>query len=231
MIIVASYLISDKLKKIHNVKVLSLKPYEKLDAPVSSHPDMLICAIDDCVFCYKDYYNINIDTFNSIEKKGYKIIKTDHICNKKYPYDIGLNVLIIGKRIFCNRNFTAKEIIEYCENNGYKIINVKQGYSACSTFVVDENNVITSDLGMQKVFEKEGINVVVVSNSDIILEGYNCGFIGGSGFLLDKCAYFFGEIDDKERYGNIIEFLDGLNIKTVILTENKLHDYGGVKIF
>ena len=89
MIILASSLISETLENKLKVKVLPLKPFEKLDAPVSCHPDMLICVIDKSVFCYEDYFNENINLFKEVEKHGYKIVKTKHLCERKYPKDIG----------------------------------------------------------------------------------------------------------------------------------------------
>ena len=63
MIAVLSELISTNFEKASGIKALPLKPYSKLDLPVSSHADMLLCVIDKNVFCYKDYYNENIDLF------------------------------------------------------------------------------------------------------------------------------------------------------------------------
>ncbi len=233
MIAAVSNLISNQFQYVTGIKVLPLMPYDRLDTPVSSHADMLICVIDKCVFCYGDYYEKNLNTFIEIERLGYRIIKVKRICGEKYPYDIGLNALIVGKRIFCKKDFVANEIIEYGENNGYKIINVNQGYSACSTFVIDENNIITSDLGMKNAIEKEGINAYIVPNDNIILEGYNCGFVGGCGCILDKNAYFFGSIADtfKERLEELESYFEKFSIKYHNVIDGNLHDFGGVKLF
>ena len=230
MIALASHQISNIIQEAIGIRVLPLLPYNKLDEPVSSHADMLVCVIDRLVFCYSDYYLENIEIFNEIENRGYKIIKVNHHCGKKYPSDIGLNVLVIGKKIFCKKEFTAKEILSYAENNGYKIINVNQGYSACSTFVINESNAATSDLGMKKSLENEGINVFLVSNDKIILEGYNCGFVGGCGFILDKIAYFFGEIETNEEILRLATELKKHCKEITCIRKGDICDYGGVKI-
>lgn len=230
MLLAVSHEASDLLRTLNNYAVLPIKPYSKLDSPVSSHADMLICVIDKTVFCYEEYFNENPDFFAMIKNEGYSIIKSKQNCEKHYPNDIGLNALIIGNRIFCNKKYTIKEIVEYGESNGYEIINVKQGYSACSTLVVDDNHAVTSDLGMLKSLENEGINVTLVTNDDIVLNGYNCGFIGGSGFVLDNVAYFFGNIFE-EVYKDVTDLLNSLNIRIFNLSNEKLFDYGGVKIF
>ncbi|MBQ4509861.1 MAG: hypothetical protein II984_03980 [Clostridia bacterium] len=233
MIALISNQISSQFQNATGIKTFPLMPYNKLDLPVSSHADMLICVIDKNVFCYSDYYNESKSIFDEIEKLGYKIIKVNHQCDIKYPHDIGLNALVIGKKIFCKRNYIAKEIIEYGEANGYKIINVNQGYSACSTFIIDENSVITSDLGMQKAFQNEGINTIIVPNNNIILDGYNCGFVGGCGCILDNNAYFFGSIKDTfiENCADIEAFFEIKNIKFHKVIDGRLRDFGGVKTF
>ncbi len=233
MIIAVSYQISDKLQSAVDAKVVPLLPYDKLDTPVSSHADMLLCVIENMVFCYEDYYKNNVSLFNEIEQKGYDVIRVNHQCNKKYPYDIGLNALIIGKKIFCKKDHAAKEILDYGKQNGYSIIDVKQGYSGCSCFVVNENTVITSDLGMKKSLEKEGIKVYIVSNEKIVLSGYNCGFVGGSGFVLDKRAYFFGNFQDliEENHNEILECFQKNQIDVYSIFDECLKDYGGAKIF
>ena len=231
MIILVNHLIYDLIKNFFKEEmVYPLLPYSKLDSPVSSHPDTLLCIIDNVVFCYEEYYYENEDLFKDIINLGYEVVKTKHSCDKKYPKDIGLNALIIGKKIFCNKKFIAKELLEFGEKNGYKIINVKQGYSACSTFVVDEKNAITSDLGMKKALNDEKIKVEIIPNDNIILEGYNCGFIGGSGFVLKNTAYFFGKIKNEKEYECVNNILKELNVDIVSLIDDKLHDYGGIKI-
>lgn len=230
MILAVNYLELDNFNKINKFSVFPILPYDNLDIPVCAHADMLLCVIDNYVFCYDEYYNDNQMLFNEIEKLGYSIIKSKHKCSKQYPYDIGLNALIIGKKIFCNKRHIAKEIVEYGEKCGYKIINVNQGYSACSTLVVDEYNAVTSDYGIEKALKNEGINVVIVPNDKIILEGYNCGFIGGSCFIHEKTAYFSGNVYTKE-YEKVVELLDKLNINIVNLSNGNLRDFGGAKIF
>jgi len=157
MIAVLSHLISEQFEKATGIKALPLKPYQRLDAPVAAHADMLLCVIEKNLFCYKDYYQENIGLFNKIEKEGYKVIQIEKECNKLYPKDIALNVLIIGNMLFCNKKYTASEILEFAEKNKYIIINVNQGYSACSTLVVDKKTVITADIGIKRALEKENI--------------------------------------------------------------------------
>ncbi|MBQ7353050.1 MAG: hypothetical protein IJW54_03485 [Clostridia bacterium] len=220
--------IAEKIESITGVKTLGLKPYDKLDKPICSHADMLICIIDKTIFCYSDYYEKNIDVFAKIT--GYNIIKSNQQCKAIYPYDIGLNVLVIGKRIFCKKAYVVKEILDYAEINHYKIINVNQGYSCCSTLAIDENSAITSDKGMFDALVSEGIDTLLVSNCDIKLEGYNCGFVGGSGYIFDKTLYFFGSIDNLREKSEVKQWLRKRNYKLISIFMGDVSDFGGAKL-
>ena len=229
MFAVLSHDIYKAFESATGIKSYPLKEYSRLDAPVSSHSDMLICKIDNKVFCYEDYYKDNILTFKEIEKVGYDVCFVSTVCERTYPNDIALNALIIGKNIFCNVKHTAKEIIEYAKASGYNLHNVKQGYSACSTLVLDEKTAITGDLGMKIALESAGITVYAIDNGQVKLEGYGNGLIGGAGVRIHNSIYFFGSPDAVENLTDIINSL-GYSLKQVSCRSG-LRDFGGVKIF
>lgn len=231
MIAVLSNLISEQFEKATGIKTYPLKPYSRLDLPIATHADMLLCVLDNTMFCYKDYCLKNIDLFNMIKEQGYKIVTVEKKCERIYPNDISLNVLVIGKNLFCNKKYTAKEILEYAENNNYKTINVKQGYSACSTLVINDRLAITADVGIKIALEKENISVLLISSEGIKLEGYNCGFIGGSGAVLNNIAYFFGSIKNHPDFNKINKLLLENNIRIFEIIPYDVYDFGGVKLF
>ncbi len=228
MIAIMSEQIAKAFEEKTNIKTISLPSFEKLDAPISSHADMLICVIENNVFFYKEYYEAYKERFKDINEK-YNVILVEKECSKKYPFDVGLNVLVIGNKIFCNKKYVASEIITLAENLSYKIVDVKQGYSACSTLVIDENNAITGDKGMYFSLKNEGINVLLISPENIVLEGYNHGFIGGSGGIFKKTAYFFGNINEKKEYESVLSLLKNKECTSISVLKENLFDFGGIK--
>ena len=228
MIALINECIAESFENVTKIQTIPLKKYERLDYPVRCHADMLFCVLDNVIFCYGDYYEQNCKDLDTI--KGYKIVKTTHLCSKEYPHDIGLNVLVIGKHIFCKREYTAHEILEYAQENGYKIVNVNQGYSSCSTLVVDENSAITSDKGIYEALQNEGFDSLLVSTKEIKLEGYNCGFIGGSGCFFNKTAYFFGKIERLQECEKISAWLKQKNYSYFSIFPGDVSDFGGVKL-
>lgn len=228
MLVLINKNIAKRFSKVTGIESIELKEYSKLDIPVSCHADMLLSVIEKTIFCYKDYYEENSDIFDRI--KGYNVVKSLHKCSSKYPYDIGLNVLVIGKRIFCKKDFTASEILDYATDKDYKIIDVNQGYSCCSTLVIDENSAITSDKGIYNALKEEGVDALLVSTNRIKLEGYNCGFIGGSGCILDNKVYFFGDISKFDNFDEILAWLDNKKYKVFSIIQGDVSDFGGAKI-
>ena len=227
MVAVLSSQISESFFEKTNIKTLGLLPYDKLDTPVSSHSDMLLCVIENTVFTYNDYYYNNVELFEKIEKK-YKVIKVFG-CGREYPNDVKLNVLVIGKMIIGRLSSVASEVLDFAKKNGYKLIDVKQGYAACSTLVINEKAAITSDIGIHNALTKNGISSLYVTTSSITLDGYSCGFIGGAGGVYDGVAYFFGDIKNHVDYAKIEKFLSEQNCAVFPILGGGVYDFGGIK--
>lgn len=219
--------IAQEFNKLSGIDIISLSAYERVAEPIRKHADTLLCVIDDNLFVYKDYYEENKSKFDII--KDGKIQIVDHMCGPVYPQDVGLNVLVIGKKLFCNTQYTAKQVLDFAKEKCYEIVSIKQGYAACSTVVIDENTAITSDHGVYLALIKENINTLLVSSNDVILPGYKNGFIGGSVCYLDKKLYVFGNFNKFKEKEKIISFLEDQNIDIISVLPGGVSDFGGVK--
>ncbi len=231
MLAVMSQDISKQFYNVTGIDTCPLKPYSQLDLPVASHADMLICKIDKTVFCYHDYYLENKETFTKIEENGYTLCFVSKKCDKKYPNDVALNALVIGKRIFCKKEHIAKEIIEYANSNSFQIIDINQGYSACSTMVLNENTAITGDKGVEEALLSHGIRTAFVDTTKIILNGYNCGFIGGASGVHNNKIYLFGDAEFLKGSQQAIMLIKELDFEIVSILHDQVYDFGGIKLF
>ena len=220
--------ISQEFENKTGIRTVALKPYRQLDLPVSSHADMLLCVIEDRVFCYKDYALENA-LVSKLSGAGFKAVFVSKECGKQYPCDIGLNVLIMGKTLFCNSKHTAKEIIDFATQSGYEIVNVKQGYAACSTLVLNENCAITSDMSIASAIKQVGKEAILIDNSKIRLDGYNCGFIGGASGVLGEDVFVFGEIKTLVNGEKIAEKIHSLGYNIIPILSGEVCDFGGIK--
>lgn len=221
--------IAKQFEEKTGMNVIPLPSYQKLDHPVSAHADMLFCVLDNKIFCYEDYIKES-GIYDVLKHFDYDIVFISNVCRKEYPYDISLNVLIVGKIIFCNKKHTSIEILKYAEKNGYTIINVNQGYSACSTLVLNEDNIITSDPSIFKAATEIGKKVLLVDNSNIKLNGYNCGFIGGATGVIGNKIYFFGDYRKLSYSDKIEKIACSLGFEIITILPGGVFDFGGIKL-
>ena len=193
---------------------------------INSHPDMSICPMfDGDVIVAKegyDYYKKNLP-------KCLNIIKGENDLKKDYPFDIALNVVIIDGKLFHNLKYTDKAILKYCQNKNLEFVNVKQGYTKCSTLIVDEKSVITSDEKLNEIYLENGLDSLLVQSDEILINNFDHGFIGGCGGKISESTIgFFGDITKHKDYIKIEQFLTKRNIKHKMILKGALFDYGSL---
>ena len=199
---------------VKNVEYIPDNPF--IDNRLSGHVDLSVFSDGKgTVFTAK---HLNIP--NSI------VVKEDQ--SPEYPNDVQLNACIVGNNVILNEKYVSREILNHLEAGKWNIIDVNQGYAKCSTLVIDDNSIITSDTGIYKAAQANGIDSLVICPGYISLEGYDYGFIGGSGFVYDDTVYFTGILNNHPNMVDITQFVTnkGLTIKT--LTNRQIFDIGGV---
>ena len=141
----------------------------------------------------------------------------------KYPDDCVYNCAKIGSTLVYGNASIANSYAHLFE----KLIHVKQGYVKCSTVVLNDNSVITSDKSIEKALGND-FDVLYVTNNGIELNGYNCGFIGGACGVIEKSILFFGDIKKYCDYQNIKSFSRNHGFYLHSLSNSNLYDYGGI---
>lgn len=209
------------------IDIITVDPCCDIPSPVASHADMLINHLNkNRIIVYSSIFESISDKLQSI---GFEVIKGNLTLKTTYPFDIAYNALRIGRFIFCLKEYTERELLNYCETNEIKIVPVKQGYAKCSVCIVDEQSIITSDLGIATQAEKKGIAALLIRSGYINLPEYEYGFIGGCCCKLSKDIIgFTGDIKLHPDYVNIKEFLLYRGIKDAALCEGTLNDIGSI---
>ena len=213
-------------------EVISLPCDLRLAPQVTSHADMLIFHLDNTVFCNKIYYENNRSVFDLIKEYGYNINLSEFTVASEYPNDIALNQAIIGKNIIGRIDSCANSILEHSKSLGYSYKNTKQGYAKCSTLVLNENAIISADKNIISIAKTIDIDTLLIENgiNQIILDGYNYGFIGGASTVYKNNVYFFGNLMLHNQYNEINEFCKKHGFSTVSLGKEMLCDIGGAII-
>ena len=213
-------------------QVISLTRDCRLQSPVASHADMLICVIGKNLFCSDRYYFDNRKMFQVIESYGYKVIPCDVNISSEYPGDIAFNMLFISGSIMGRVDNIPQEIRELSIKNKIPLIGVKQGYTKCSTLLLDNSALISADGGIIKEAKKLGISTLKIDNSPdaVTLPGYDYGFIGGASGVFNKTVYLTGDITQHPNGSQIRSFCqtNGFEIYTLRNENEKCIDIGGI---
>ena len=146
-----------------------------------------------------------------------------------YPNDVLLDAAPIGHRLLCHPKHTAEELLtRYGEN----VIPVRQGYAKCACVPIAEHALITADRSVGKAAESNGIEVLLIREGGIELEGYSTGFIGGaSSYCPDATIseiYFCGQLSSHPDGQAITDFCRRYGKNAVSLGEFPLTDVGTI---
>jgi len=213
--------ILDGLKSL-GLEVIETQPIGQLIEYERYHADMQLLIIDNTAFISED----------SLYLKQYLSKKYDPIViNKlkgKYPGNVQLNIAVVNKKMICKQNAVANEIIEYAKNNSFEIINTNQGYTKCSSLVLNSNALITSDKSIYKAAIGSGIKALLISPGNIYLDGTSSGFIGGASGVVEDKVIFFGDIKKHPDSFKIIDFIYNQGMNHISLNDNILIDVGGL---
>lgn len=206
-------------------QVLLCPPSKKLYWAICGHPDILLHFLSNStVVVHKD---IPYEFIKTLKSMNFKIILSENSLTDKYPFDIHLNA-VNTKDIFMHyTKYTDPSILNNIKNK--KILNVKQGYTKCSTAIISPDAFITSDISIKNALTKENKDVLLLPPGDILLPGLDYGFIGGTcGLLEEGLLAFYGDLN-YYKYGNkVLDFLEKHHVKPIFLRKAPLVDRGSL---
>jgi len=202
-------------------EVRLLPPCKELQAPVATHPDMLMCQIGDTLIVPRSYYLENKSVFD-----GVCVTLADVSIQPEYPRDVCMNALIMGDTLYGRVDVICGQALDMVKNHVF----TKQGYAACSTLKITENAAVTADKSIAKALSQNGVDVCLIRSGHIKLDGYDYGFIGGASVkLLDGSVAFFGDLSGHPDHEKIQKFAQKHNTRLISLSDDPLEDHGGGK--
>ena len=208
------------------IAVVPVEPNENLPVGIASHADLQILHLGGNSVLTASCSKKSTDMLNML---GFDIKNTENELDFSYPNDCLINAEIIGRNIIVNPDIIDEKLMQFAEENNYNIIGVKQGYAKCSVLAVAEDAVITADAGIAKILEQKEIEVLKIKEGGIYLKGYDTGFIGGCGGMVEqKILGTSGDLKSIYDYENIKDFLRNRNIYAENLGGRSLRDIGGI---
>ena len=211
-------------------KIIKLPAYNRLAAPVASHPDMLLWSRGDIIVTYRDYYDVAREQLRELEQMGYKTVFCDEIASEQYPSDVALNCALLGKHVIANTRHVSEKIRKIAASGGLRLLHTNQGYAKCSTVCVSDNALITSDASIYKCAAQNGISALRVRPDHVRLDGYGTGFLGGASGTTESEVLFCGNLDLHPDADSIRAFCAEHKRCAVSLGGGALYDYGTIMI-
>lgn len=215
---------SDLTKSLseYGIKALPSQCLHQLRENEQYHADMQVLIINNTAFIPEDCTQIGVELANY----GYEIVHCKPLLSD-YPWNVSLNVALIGKRLFCKESALDPNVKNYCINNEIEIINVNQGYTKCSTLVLNDKSIITADETIYKAAINNNISVLKISQGYIQLANADYGFIGGCSGVIGDTVYFFGDINYHPDQEIIKNYIYKQGMKIISLADTYLKDIGG----
>ena len=217
--------IREEIEKAGNIQCIEIPLCESLPAPVNHHPDMLFFNPPNSTVTVlsKSYHAVNLRFFEKFTAEN--LILDGIPLGSEYPHDIPFDAIGIGDTLYCLESHTSPEVKKLFP----KTVNVKQGYAACSTLILNETTAITADKSIAKALKANGNTVHLISPEGISLPGYDCGFIGGASAVINGTVIFFGNLQNHPDGERIAEICRAVGLKTVDLPHLPLTDYGSIR--
>lgn len=225
--VVMSTINTDLIKRVEELKIKVIPSYNinELLSFEQSHSDLQILHFDSkTIFVAKECKNLQ----HKLSKHFDNIIIINKDLEKTYPNNVMLNSVVLSNKLICNTKTVSNEILDKAYINNFKIIHTNQGYTKCSTCIVNENSIITSDSSIYKAC-KNKIDVLLISSGYIDLPGTDYGFIGGASFKYNKNTLMFtGNIKLHPDYEKIKSFALNHSVNIESLTNDRLFDIGSI---
>lgn len=206
--------------------VIKMPCTEMVAAPVSGHPDIQLFIHRGRAFVHP---HIDMNFLRQLE--NFCEVKTcSTSLQHEYPGDIPYNIAFTGSFAIHRLDRTEPSILELLREEGTVLLDTKQGYSKCSTLIVDEKSIITSDTSIDAAARSAGMDSLLITPGHVDLPGYKHGFAGGATGRFMDMVLFTGSIDLHPDRDNIHEFIESRGLKVKVLSKLKMIDTGSIVV-
>lgn len=196
-----------------------------VDRPIAGHPDIQLCLVNNTIVYHPD---IDSSFLQLLSHTTYDLVRGQSILQSSYPLDCAYNCAYTGKVAFHNTKVTDSSIKQALNQCSDPLIHVNQGYTKCSTCIVDKDAIITQDISIHKAALRNSINSLLIKPGFIELPGYKYGFLGGASGRCSDTIYFTGHLNHHPDYMHIQHFIETHNKKIAFLSDLPAIDIGSI---
>ena len=203
--------------------VLAVERDEVLPGPLKSHADLQVFPLAGGTVLVNSRQKRLTE---ALRAEGFDVLPVDDI-GSSYPADCRLNGFMLNDRIVGNRKCLSRELLDR-----FDLINVNQGYARCSSIVLSGDTVFTDDISIfNRLSSEEGIDCRCFPQEEIVLKGYDKGFLGGCYGLISRNEILFsGDPSSLSNGQELIEALKEKGASIVCLSSSVPYDFGGIVV-
>lgn len=205
--------------------VIKLDEHPSIEGPVSTHPDLQLVLIKDQMV-FAPNADPQILAYMMAKRIPFHIGKSN--IHSPYPGHVPYNCVVLEQYLLHNLKVIDGQVLQIAEALGLRPIHIQQGYSKCSTVVVDGCSIITSDLGIKKAISNLEIDCLMVEEGFVSLDPFSHGFIGGASGRVEDALVWNGSLDDHPDQDAIRGFVQSKGIKNIEFEGYPLIDIGSI---
>jgi len=181
-----------------------------VDPAIENHPDVFLCKL-------------------GVADDAPLVQATDAELGMGYPAESAFNAACTGRYLIHNLKVTSPRLLDEARTAGMICIHVSQGYTKCSTVIVDERSIITYDRGIARACTAfHDLDVLLISPDHVLLPGYKTGFIGGCSGRVDDEVIFNGDLSAHPDFEAIRNFIEVRGLKCTWFDGYPLTDIGSI---
>ena len=195
------------------------------DKRINDHADLQIFPLDE------NTYIASKETFkfykHALKKFDKQVIEATSFVEEIYPKDCPLNVFTLDKYYVTKKDVIDKKLESELQAKGFEPIYQNQAYAKCMT-IANESWAITNDMSIYKALKNKDLEVYLISNENIGLDGFKIGFLGGSCGIIDSRKILFtGDISKLKEADKLISILQEKGFE-ILYPDCELVDLGSI---
>ncbi len=214
----------DYMKTIGSVVLIPRD--DRFDHRIGTHADLVLSIVDDTILLDE---NASKSIYRQLDALGVPYVVGNTRLASVYPEDIAYNAVVTGKFLIHRLDYTNALLLQHSINTDKKLISARQGYTKCSTVIVNHDSIITSDRGIYEA-AKDSMKVLLIQPGHVLLEGYDAGFLGGTSGSFDDVVVFHGDLGKHPDFDKIQAFIEAAQKKLVYFPEFPLTDIGSILV-
>lgn len=211
----------EKLKEYGTV--FQLESFGTVYPSISGHPDVFMFQMEELVIIAPNAPKSLID---ALKHHRVTFLKGKEKLGSKFPETSYYNAVSTSDYLIHKQDHSTSCILRHSAKK--KFISVSQAYTRCNLLALPDGSFITSDKGIEKTLNGEGLEVHYFAPSDVVLNGQDHGFLPGACGILENTVFFIGSLNQYGEGVRLKELLESKGLSIEELYQGPMIDGGGI---